>query len=300
MKIAVSGGTGFIGRPLVHRLRAAGHEILLLSRHPERIVRGDGLEATSFDAERPLDPRALRGAEAIIHLAGEPFLARWTADSKRRIRESRVAGTRVLVDAAREAGTVRTLLSASGVGYYGDRGAEVLTESSSPGDDFLAQVCRDWEAAALQAAEAGIRTVTLRSGVVLHPEGGALRKMLPFFRLGLGGRVGSGAQYMSWIHRQDAVDLAFHALRTPSLSGPLNVTAPQPVTNAELTRKLATALKRPAFARVPMIALRVAFGEMSRIVLTGQRVLPQRAIQSGYTFRFSDLDVALRDLLGGA
>jgi uncharacterized protein (TIGR01777 family) len=297
MKIAFTGGTGFIGRPLVDRLLAAGHTIILLSRRPEAAPRREGLEASFFDVERPLGAGALRGVSVVIHLAGEPIATRWTPDRKRRIRQSRVTGTLAVVQAAREAGTVGAFLCASGVGYYGARGAEPLTEASPPGDDFLAQVCRDWEGAARSAAGAGIRTVILRLGAVLHPEGGALAKMLPLFRLGLGGRIGSGTQYLSWIHREDVLGLAMHALETASLEGAMNVTAPEPVTNAEFTRSLARALGRPALLKVPAPALRVAFGEMSQTVLTGQRVLPQRATETGYTFRFPGLDGALRHLL---
>ena len=297
MKIAVTGGSGFIGRPLVERLLAAGHAVALLTRKPETIARRERLEVSFFDAERPLGARDLRDAEAVIHLAGEPIATRWTREAKRRIRASRIEGTRAVVQASREAGTVRTFLSASAVGYYGSRGAEPLTESSAPGNDFLAEVCREWEDAARSASDGLIRTVILRFGVALHPEGGVLRKLLPIFRLGLGGRHGPGTQYLSWIHREDLLGLAMHALATTALEGPVNVTAPQPVTNAEFTRLLARVVARPARLHVPGFALRIALGEMSRQLLTGQRVLPERARQAGYTFRFPDLEGALRHLL---
>jgi uncharacterized protein (TIGR01777 family) len=203
-----------------------------------------------------------------------------------------------VVQAALEAGSVRTFLCASGIGYYGARGGEPLTESAAPGNDFLAQVCRDWEAAARYAANGGVRTVILRFAAVLHPEGGALAKMLPLFRRGLGGRLGDGTQFLSWIHREDALGVALHALHAHSLEGPVNVSAPHPVTNAEFTRALAKALRRPAPWRVPCFALRLALGEMSQIVLTGQRAIPQRAMEAGYAFRFPDVHSALRDLVG--
>ena len=299
MKIAVTGGTGFIGGPLVDRLLNEGHAIVLLSRRPGSIARRERLETSFFDPARPLAGSALHESEALIHLAGEPIDVRWTPEKKRRIRGSRIAGTRAVVQAAREAGTVRTFLCASGVGYYGPRGGEPLTESSPPGDDFVAQVCRDWEDAAHDAGAAGIRTVILRFGAVLHPEGGALAKMLPVFRLGLGGRLGAGTQYLSWIHREDALGLTLHALATASLEGPVNATSPQPVTNAEFTRTLAKVLARPAPWSVPAFALRLAFGEMAQMVLTGQRALPRRALDTGYGFRFPELDGALRDLFAG-
>jgi uncharacterized protein len=297
VKIAISGGTGFIGRPLVERLWAAGHSIVLLSRRPDAAGHGERIEASFFDAARPFSAPGLRGAEAVIHLAGEPIATRWTAETKRRISESRTAGTAAVARAAREAGTVKTFLSASAIGYYGIRGSEPLTESSPPGDDFLARVCRDWEHAALSAAEAGIRTVFLRTGLVLHPAGGALAKMLPVFRLGLGGKVGTGDQYLSWIHREDEVGLTVHALETEAVNGPINLTAPEPVTNSEFAHALARAVRRPAVLSVPPFALRALLGEMSQTVLTGQRVLPKRAGETGYDFRFRVIDAALRHLL---
>ena len=195
MKVAISGASGLLGPPLVRRLLDAGHPVHVLSRDVKRALAHlpPTVTGSFFDATTPLSPEALAGAEAVVHLAGEPVAQRWTAAARQRIQDSRVVGTRLLVEAMRAAGTVRHFVSASAIGYYGDRGAEPLTESSAPGDDFLARVCRDWEAEAQQAAAAGIRTVVARIGVVLHPEGGALRQMLPLFRLGLGGRMGSGA-----------------------------------------------------------------------------------------------------------
>ena len=198
---------------------------------------------------------------------------------------------------AREAGTVRTFVSASAIGYYGDRGAEPLTEASAPGDDFLARLCREWEEAARPAADGGMRSVILRIGVVLHPEGGALGKMLPLFRAGLGGRFGSGEQYMSWVHRGDVVRLIRFVLENEHVSGPFNATAPEPVTNRAFTRALARSLGRPALLPVPAFALRAAMGEMASTVLGGQRVLPERALKSGFTFEYPALDQALSDLL---
>ncbi len=277
MKIAIAGGTGFIGRALVQALASAGHDVVVLPRQR------DTLGALSPDA--------------VVNLAGENLAQRWTSEAKQRIVESRVEGTRRLVTLAREAGTVRTFVSASAIGYYGDRGAEPLTEASAPGDDFLARLCREWEEAARPAADGGMRSVILRIGVVLHPEGGALGKMLPLFRAGLGGRFGSGEQYMSWVHRGDVVRLIRFVLENEQVSGPFNATAPEPVTNRAFTRALARSLGRPALLPVPAFALRAAMGEMASTVLGGQRVLPERALKSGFTFEYPALEQALSDLL---
>lgn len=301
MKVAMTGASGFLGPLLVQRLLERGHEVHVLARDVERTRKGlpPGVTGSFFDAATPLSPDALGGAEAVVHLAGEPVAQRWTERARQRIRDSRVVGTRLLVEAMRAAGTVKHFVSASAIGIYGsERGAEPLTENSSPGEDFLARVCRAWEAEALEAAAEGIRTVVPRIGVVLHPEGGALKKMLPTFRWGVGGRMGSGAQYMSWVHRDDTVGLLLFALEQPELRGPINVTAPEPVTNADFSRALGAALKRPAVLPVPSLALKAALGEMSVVVLGGQRVLPRQALEAGYRFQYPELTGALRALLG--
>ncbi|HEX8437838.1 TIGR01777 family oxidoreductase [Archangium sp.] len=301
MKVALTGASGFLGPVLVQRLLERGHGVHVLARDVARAQARlpSGVTGSYFDASTPLAPDALGGAEAVIHLAGEPVAQRWTDKARQRIRDSRVVGTRRLVEAMRAAGTVRHFVSASAIGYYGaDRGAEPLTESSSPGEDFLARVCRAWEAEAQEADAAGIRTALPRIGVVLHPEGGALKQMLPLFRLGLGGKMGSGQQYLSWVHRDDALGLLLFALEQPELRGPMNVTAPQPMTNADFSRALGAALGRPAVVPVPAFALKVALGEMSEAVLGGQRVLPQRAQEAGYRFQHPELPEALRSLVG--
>jgi hypothetical protein len=301
MKVALTGVTGFLGPSLVQGLLERGHTVHVLARDLGRAVGRlpPGVTGSFFDAATPLAPGALAGAEAVVHLAGEPVSQRWTDEAQKRIRSSRVVGTRLLVEAMRAAGTVRHFVSASAVGYYGSgSGAQPFTEESPPGEDFLALVCAAWEAEARDAASTGIRTVLLRLGVVLHPEGGALKQLLPPFRLGLGGRVGTGQQYLSWIHREDAVSLILFALEHPELQGPVNVTAPEPVTNADFTRALGTALKRPAVIPVPAFALKAALGEMSLVVLGGQRALPKRAQEAGFTFRHPELGEALRSLLG--
>ncbi len=300
MRIAITGGTGFIGRPLVERLMREGHEVLALGRHPAKGISKPGSRVAEdfFDALQPPRKGLLSGWDAAVHLAGESIAERWTPDHKERLMQSRVRGTRAIAEAVVEAKTVRTMVCASAIGYYGPHGAEELTEESLPGKDFLAQVCTAWEAAASPARDAGLRTVHVRTGIVLHPEGGALKKMLAPFKLGTGGRLGSGEQYMSWIHRDDLVSLFLHALATEAIRGPMNATAPNPVTNQEFTRALGRALHRPAILPAPAFALKLALGEMSSMLLTGQRVLPRRALATGFRFAFPDLDRAFRNLFG--
>jgi uncharacterized protein (TIGR01777 family) len=298
MKIVVSGSTGLIGSALVPRLVGEGHEVVPLVRR--RVTAGE--RAVSWDPESgKIDRSALaaRAPDVVVHLAGENVFGRWTPAKQERIRDSRVDGTRLLSDAV--AGLTRrpgVLLAASAIGYYGDRGEEEMCESSTPGDDFLAHVARDWEAASAPAAKAGIRVHNLRFGVVLAPKTGALAKMLPAFRLGLGGPVGSGNQYLSWISLDDAVNAILHVLATPSLAGPVNITAPAPVTSREFAKTLGKVLGRPAVVTVPAFALRMAFGaEGAAMLQSGQRVLPARLLESGFRFRYETLEPALRHLL---
>jgi len=294
MRVAVTGATGFLGRPLIQALLARGDQILALSRSRAAIP---GVQAGYFEAGQPLEPGALDGVDAVVHLAGEPVAKRWTATYKDRLIRSRVEGTRTIAEALR--GTrVRVLISASATGYYGPHGAEELDESSSSGSDFLSGLCRAWEEAAQPARDAGVRVVHPRIGIVLHPEGGALGKMLTPFRMGVGGRLGSGEQYMSWIHRADLLSLFLFALDHDALRGPINGTAPQPVTNAEFTRALGRALHRPAVMAAPGFAIKLAMGEASDILLTGQRVLPKKGLAAGFSFAHPSLDGALADLLG--
>ncbi len=296
MKIVVSGSTGLVGSALTPVLASLGHDVVPLVRRPTAV----GERALAWDPERGLiDCDGLEGIDAAIHLAGENVFGRWSPAKKQRIRESRVRGTRLLSDAL--AGLTRppkTLLAASAIGYYGDRGDEAVSEWSAPGDDFLAYVSRDWEGATTAAARAGIRVVNMRFGVVLTPAGGALAKMLPAFRLGFGGRVGSGHQYLSWITLDDTLNAIVHVLATPRLVGPVNLTAPNPVTNREFTRTLGKVLRRPAVLAVPTFALRIAFGtEGAAMLQSGQRVLPGCLEGSGFHFRFGMLEPALRHLL---
>ncbi|HEX8698776.1 MAG TPA: TIGR01777 family oxidoreductase [Myxococcaceae bacterium] len=302
MKVAVTGASGFVGRPLVQGLLEAGHTVHVLVRNVEQALSHlpPGVTGAVFKAGEPLGPEALAGAEAVLHLAGEPINHRWTNDYKRRIRDSRAEGTRGVVEAIRAAGTVRRFVSISAVGYYGGaRGAEPLTEESAPGDDFLAGVCVQWEAEAMRAREAGLRVAVARLGLVLHPEGGALHTMLPQFKMGAGGRVGSGKQYVSWIHRADALAALRFLLERPEVEGPFNLTAPEPLTNTEFAHALAAVLGRPSIMHIPGFVLKAALGEMAQLVLEGQRVLPRRLTEAGFTFRFPRLDEALKDLLPG-
>lgn len=296
--IAVTGGGGLIGDALIRHLIQGHHRVTRLVRR----AAGPG-EVPWDPVGRRLDPAALEGIDAVIHLAGENVGARWTAARKQRIRESRVTGTKLLSETiARLKRPPRVLVSASAVGIYGDRGDETLTEASAPGDarsDFLVSVSQEWEAAADAARAAGIRVVHPRFGVVLTPSGGALRKMLLPFRLGLGAQVARGNQWLSWISIDDAVGAIHHALKTDTLRGPVNATAPNPVINRDFTRTLGRVLRRPTPFTVPAAALRVALGEMAEeTLLASARVLPAGLMRSGYEFRHPGLEDALRHLLG--
>jgi hypothetical protein len=252
-----------------------------------------------WDPEQPVSPDQVSGFDAVIHLAGESIVGRWTPAKKAKIRDSRLAGTENLAKALAQAKEKpEVFISSSAIGYYGSRGDEVLKEESSPGNGFLPEVCREWEAATHAAAEAGIRTVQMRTGVVLTPEGGALGKMLLPFKLGVGGKVGDGRQWMSWIDMQDMVGAIHHILKTDLLHGPVNMVAPRPVTNAEFTRTLSRVLSRPAIIPLPAFAVKAAFGEMGEAILLGsQRVEPTKLIMSGYPFRFRELRTSLEEML---
>lgn len=296
MKIIVTGATGLIGTALVSKLRAAGHHVVRLVRKEPL---GDSDVLWDPNAGK-LDPMPLEGLDAAVHLAGENIAgARWNEAVKKKIHDSRVNGTRLLAETlARLKTPPRTLVCASAIGFYGDRGDEVLTEESPRGSGFLADVCADWEETAALAEKKGVRRVSLRIGVVLSPDGGALRKMLPPFRMGLGGVIGSGRQYWSWVSIEDVTGVILHALNTPSLKGPVNTVAPQPPTNAEFTRTLGRVLGRPTVFPMPAFVARLALGEMAdALLLASARVVPARLKASGYSFRHADLETALRDLL---
>lgn len=298
MNVLVSGSHGLIGSALVPALQLAGHNV-------RRLVRGTaGNGDVSWDiGARRIDTAAMARIDAVVHLAGEGIgERRWSAAQKARLRDSRIDGTTLLAEAlAGMARLPKVFVSGSAVGIYGDRGDEVLTEESSAGDDFLSVLCRDWEAATAPAEAAGIRVVHLRSGIVLSGRGGAIKKQLPLFRLGLGGPLASGRQWMSWVSLHDEVGAILHALRSDDLSGPINVTAPNPVTNAELTKALGRAVRRPARLPVPKAALGVVLSrELASSITGSQRALPARLEAHGYHFKHPEvagaLETALRDI----
>ncbi|HEY2260979.1 MAG TPA: TIGR01777 family oxidoreductase [Solirubrobacteraceae bacterium] len=306
MRVLVTGATGTIGLALADRLRARGDKVVALSRDPERAQRvlGDGAEvhpwASPTDEAPP--PEALTNTGAVVNLLGEPVAQRWTEAAKRTIRDSRVLATRSLVSALTalpDGERPAVLISQSATGFYGPREDAPLDEQASPGADFLARVVVEWEREAAQAAPA-LRVVCTRTGVVLSPGAGALAKMLPFFRLGIGGPVAGGQQYVPWVHLDDVVGALLCCLDNADAGGPINVTAPNPVTNAELSRTLGRVLGRPAVLPVPGTALKLLYGEMAEIVTTGQRVVPARLSQLGYAFDHPELEAALRDVLEGS
>lgn len=280
MRVALTGARGFVGRALTELLQNQEHETKALPRRP--------------------GPADLEGVEAVVHLAGEPVAQRWTAEAKRRIRDSRVLGTRHLVESIKSLETKpKVVLCASATGYYGHRGDEVLTEESGAGEGFLAETCREWEKEAKVLETLGVRVVFVRIGIVLGRGGGALAKMLPPFRMGVGGRLSHGKQWMSWIHREDLTRLVVWALENEEVRGAVNGTAPGAVTNAQFTRVLARALRRPAVFPVPEFVLKLVFGEMARVLLESQRVKPEVAEEKGFVFKYPNLEPAVRELLGG-
>ena len=293
-RILVSGSSGLIGAALIPALKSSGYDITCL-------VRGaaSGKEQIQWDPALPLAPESVSGFDAVVHLAGESIVGRWTEAKKRRIRESRVQGTRRLAEALAQAPLrPRVLISASAIGYYGNRGEEILREDSALGVGFLPEVCREWEGANEPVAKAGIRAVQMRFGLVLSARGGALQKMLPPFRMGFGGNIGDGCQWMSWIDIDDLVGAVQHVIKTETLRGPVNVVGPNPVTNAEFTKTLASVLSRPAILPMPAFAARLAFGQMGDELLLGsQRVEPAKLLASGYVFQKPELRTALEGIL---
>ncbi len=300
MKALVTGATGLVGRELCSVLERP----VVLSRDPSSAAEqlGRSVSAVAWEPRSEVAPVAVfEGVEAVFHLAGEPVAGgRWNSERKRRIRDSRVLGTRHLVEALPLLPALpRVLVCASAVGYYGDRGDEELTEAAPRGAGFLAEVCEEWEAEARGAERHGVRVVLARFGLVLAPRGGALERMLPPFKLGLGGKLGGGRQWMPWVQLRDVVGLLLHAARDERLRGPLNVVAPEPVTNADFTRELGRALGRPAVLPVPRLALRLAFGELSEALLDSQRVIARSAAESHYPFVYPRLGPALEACLRG-
>lgn len=296
MQVLVSGSTGLIGRALVPSLEEAGHEVTPLVR-PGTSGAADGVRWAPAEGE--IDRDELEGFDAVVHLAGEPIDQRWTGETKRRIRDSRVEGTRLLAGALADLDDPPdVLISGSAVGYYGDRGDAWLEEDAAPGDLFISEVCRAWEAASEVAAEGDIRVVNTRMGIVLSTEGGALPRMLPPFRVGLGGHLGSGDQYLPWVTRDDVVRIVEHLLETESIEGPVNVCTPEPVTNRRFTAALGAALGRPTVFWVPGFGVRLLFGQMGEeLLLASDRTRPAKLEASGYEWRRPELEPALEHVL---
>jgi uncharacterized protein len=293
-KILVSGVSGPIGAALFPSLRASGWSVV-------RLVRGQAANENhiAWDPEKPIAPETVSGFDAVVHLAGESIFGRWSEDKKAKILNSRVRGTLHLAQALAQAEEKpKVFVCGSAIGYYGNRGDELLREESTPGTGFLAQVCQEWEEATTPAVQADIRTAHLRTGIVLSPKGGALGAMLLPFKLGLGGRIGSGRQWMSWIHVQDMVGAIHHILKTDLMQGAVNMVAPKPVTNSEFVKTLAAVLSRPAILPMPEFAVRTVFGEMGEeMLLASQKVEPGKLISSGYPFRYRNLETSLGALL---
>jgi uncharacterized protein (TIGR01777 family) len=292
MRVLVTGGTGLVGKPACDALRAAGHSVTIVSREPGRVP----ARAVGWDGLRGVMPET----DAIVNLAGDPIAGgRWTEARKAEIRRSRIEGTRALVDAIAASDSRPTVLvSASAIGYYGDRGDEPLDETARPGTGFLARVCVEWEAEARRAEVLGLRVVLPRIGIVLAPDGGAVSAMLLPFRAGLGGSLGSGRQWMSWVHRDDVVGIIREAVAKDAYAGPVNATSPHPVTNKDFTRALGRALHRPTILPIPSFGLRLLVGEMASMLLGGQRVLPGVAQRLGYEWRQPELPAALETCIG--
>lgn len=297
MNILITGGTGFIGSALAKSLIEQGHAVTVLSRSPDKAAQicGSGVNALGSLTQLKAEDRY----QVIINLAGAPIVeAHWSEDRKQLIRTSRIGLTEHLISCvARMDVKPELLISGSAIGYYGNQGDTALTEQSTPYEDFSQQLCADWEAAAKQAEQYGVRVCLIRTGLVIGNGGGFLQRMLPPFRLGLGGRLGDGRQWMSWIHRQDWINIALAMMADSTMRGAYNATAPNPVTNAEFTRILAQCLKRPALLPVPAWLLKILLGEMSQLVLGSQRVLPERLLAQGFTFQYADLAAALNEAL---
>ena len=309
MRIVVAGGSGFLGGALCWTWAEEGHEVRVLTRSlPSGRAQhepGTGKPGITRVGWIPVEGAGaisaeIEGSDAVINLVGESIAARrWNAARKQALRDSRIVATRTIAEAIRAARTPpRVYINGSAIGYYGDRGAELLNEDSTPGDDFLARLCIDWEREVTQATRADVRTVVLRTGIVIEKTGGAFPQLVRPFRFFVGGRLGSGRQYMSWIHRHDWVEMVRWIVDTPGICGPVNATAPHPVSNAEFAHALGRALRRPALLPAPAFALRIALGEFADSVLVSERVIPQRALKAGYDFRYPELEFAVRDILG--
>ena len=299
MNILITGGTGFIGSALSRELSNSGHKVIIASRRktPPKL---ENIEIVRWDIQTPLSSEIMSGIDAVINLAGESLISgRWTKKRKERIMSSRVNTTRLLVESMKNANPKpKVLISVSAVGYYGPHGDEYVTEDFPPASDFLAEVCKAWEKEALKAQELGVRVVITRFGVVLESDGGALSKMAIPFKFFLGGHLGSGQQWFSWVHREDLIGFMKYALENESVSGHFNLTSPQPVTNKEFCSALGKALNRPSWFHVPAFMIKLTLGEVGKVLLTGQRVLPEKALKAGYQFKYPEINEALRAIFG--
>ena len=299
--VLITGATGFIGKELCRALKEKGYDMIILTRNPEKArERLSGItEIERWNTLTEFPPvQTIGKSQAVIHLAGENISGRWNEDKKRLIRESRILSTQSIVKAMKEAKTRPELfISASAIGYYGDRGDAFLTEDSTPGKGFLTDICKGWEEEAKKAEQLGVRVVRLRIGIVLGPDGGALKEMLFPFKLGLGGALGNGKQWMAWIHREDLIGIILHILQNKDIKGPVNGTAPEPVQNREFSKTLGHVLRRPVVFSVPTFVLKLLFGEFAEFLLYSERVLPERIEEANYLFRYRTLEPALKECL---
>lgn len=299
MKVVVTGATGFVGQVIVKQLLAAGDEVVVLTRNVAKAAISLGSSCKYFqwdDMNNPPPIEAFAGAEGVINLLGETISKRWDEQQKKKIYNSRINGTKRLVEIIEKlTNRPKVFVSASAIGIYGNRGPEDINEESTLADDFLGKLCKDWENEANKARNYGARVVIIRTGIVLGRGGGALEKMLPIFKLGLGGPLGSGNQYMSWIHIEDLASMYIESLKNDSVKGVLNGTAPYPATNADFTKMMGKVLRRPAFLPAPAFAMKIAFGEMSQILLEGQKVLPVKFKQMNFRYRYPTLEMALKE-----
>lgn len=300
MNILITGGTGFIGTPLTRELRNSGHNVIVATRRQTDAGTIHESSLLTWNPPELIPPEIMSRIDAVINLAGEPIAPkRWTAERKKRILLSRIDTTRALVQSIQNAEPKpKVLVSASAIGYYGPHGDEYVTEETPPASDYLADVCRKWEAEALRAEESGVRVVLVRIGGVLESDGGALAQMVIPYKFFLGGPIGSGRQWFSWIHREDIVGIIKYVLENETISGPVNATAPQPVTNKEFSSALGKALQRPSFLAVPGFIVKLSLGELGGLLLTGQRVLPEKALNAGYKFKYTEVNEALNAIFG--
>jgi len=299
MKVVITGGTGFVGKVIIRQLLASGHEVVVITRNVAKAAISLGSSCQYFqwdDVNAPAPAEAFEGSDGVINLMGASISQKWDEEHKKEIHDSRIIGTRSLVETLKNLkNKPKVLVSTSAVGIYGNRVSENLNENSTVADDFLGSLCREWENEAEEAVKNAVRVVIIRTGVVLGRGGGALKKMLPIFKLGVGGPVGTGKQFMSWIHIEDLAAMYIEALKNDSMVGVFNGTAPYPATNADFTKEMGKVLRRPAVLPAPAFAMKLAFGEMSQILLEGQKVLPDKFKEFNFRYRYPTLEMALKE-----